>query len=243
MKTFKISLITVITVLSFNFSYAQWGNKKIKGNGNVTTITKTTSSYDQIKLAGWMDFNLVNGKEGNITLEGESNLLDYIITETQGSTLIIKIENNVNLKPSFNKTIKITIPYQDIDEVSLSGSGDVTTNTTIKSRNFKSKISGSGDITLDVEASDIEATVTGSGDLTLTGVTNLLDVTVTGSGDFHGARLEANHTKAKVTGSGDIEVIAKKELDAKVTGSGDIEYKGHPEKVNKKVTGSGDISN
>lgn len=237
-QTLILSLL-VITITSCN---AQWG-KTIKGNGNITTITRTTSDYNAIKLAGWMDFILVKGTEGTITIEGEENLLDYIITESKNGDLVIKTENNINLKPSGNKTIKITIPFEDIDKVSLSGSGDVISKALIKSNNFEAKVSGSGDVTLDVDSDNVEASVTGSGDLTLTGNTTNLQVNVTGSGDFHGERLQADNTEAKVTGSGDIVVYAKKNLKARVTGSGDIEYKGNPEKVDTKVTGSGDISN
>lgn len=243
MKSLKITLLLAIALVSFNTACAQWGNEKIRGNGDVTTITRTTSDYDEIKLAGWMDFKLVKGAEGKITLEGESNLLEYIITEAEGNSLIVRIKNNVNLKPSSNKTIKVTIPFEDFNKLTLSGSGDVTSNATIHSNNFETRLSGSGDITLDIDAEDTEVVVTGSGDITLTGNTEELEVSVTGSGDFDGGKLNANYTEAKVTGSGDIVVIANKEIKARVTGSGDIKYKGNPEKVEKKVTGSGDISN
>lgn len=244
MKTSKNGLLIAIALLSFSFSQAQiWGGKKIKGNGNTTTITRSTGDYDKIKCAGWMDFILVKGDEGSIKIEGESNLLDYIITEVDGNRLIIKTENNVSLKPSFNKTIKITIPFRDIDYVSLSGSGDIVSKDKIVANDFTSRVSGSGDIVLEVEANSIDGSVTGSGDLTLNGTTKELKASVTGSGDFHGYNLEAEDVEAKVTGSGDVEVVCNGDLNARVTGSGDIEYKGSPKTEDTKVTGSGSIGN
>ncbi|WP_281846547.1 head GIN domain-containing protein [Olleya namhaensis] len=243
-KTLKQTLLLALTLVTISSCNAQWGNgKKIKGNGNVTTITRSTSDYDAIRLAGWMDFELVKGTEGTITIEGEENLLDYIITEVESNGLVIKIENNTNLKPSGKNKIKITVPFEDIDKLTLSGSGDVTSNATFYSKNFETKVSGSGDVTLDVEATNVKASVTGSGDLTITGTTKNLEASVTGSGDIHAERLKSDNADVKVTGSGGIEVYAKDSLKAKVTGSGDIDYKGNPSNVNKKVTGSGDISN
>lgn len=244
-KTMKKSIVLLTALLFVSFAQAQlWGSKKIKGNGNVTTITRSTSDYDAIHCAGWMDFILVKGNEGNLKIEGESNLLDYIITEVDHGELIIKTKNGINLKPSFNKTIKITIPFKDIEKVTLSGSGDVLTkNATINANDFEVRVSGSGDIDLDVAANSIEAKVTGSGDLTLIGKTNNLKASVTGSGDFHGYKLEADNTEARVTGSGDVEVVSNNTLVARVTGSGDIEYRGNPNKEDTKVTGSGSISN
>jgi len=244
MKNQKNILLIVITLFSVSFVQAQfWGGKKIKGNGNFTTETRTTDDYDTIKCAGWMDFELVKGTEGDLKLEGESNLLDYIITEVEGNSLIVKIKNNVNLKPSFNKTIRITIPFNDIEKVSLSGSGDVVSKDLITSNDFTTSLAGSGDIVLDIEATNVEAKISGSGDITLRGSTKNLDASVTGSGDFHGTKLDADYTEAKVTGSGDVSVVCNKELKARVTGSGDIEYRGNPEKEDTKVTGSGSISN
>ncbi|QXP59107.1 head GIN domain-containing protein [Olleya sp. HaHaR_3_96] len=244
LKTLKQTLVLSLALLVFTSCNAQWGNgKKIKGNGNVTTITRSTSDYGTIRLAGWMNFELVKGTEGTITIEGEENLLDYIITEVESNNLLIKIKNNINLKPSGSKTITITIPFDDIDKVSLAGSGNVSSNATIDSNNFETKISGSGDMTLDIKSINVDVTITGSGDLTITGQTKNLEASVTGSGDFHGGRLQADNAETKVTGSGGIVVYVKDNLKAKVTGSGDIEYKGNPKKVTKKVTGSGDISN
>lgn len=244
MKTIKRSILLALTLLIFSFSQAQsWGSKKIKGNGDVTTITRTTSDYSDIKCSGSMDFILIKGTEGKLTIEGESNLLEYIITEVGGGVLKIKTENNISLRPSYNKTITITIPFEDIEYVSLSGSGDVVNKDKIVASNFTTKVSGSGDVVLDVDANEINASVTGSGDLTLRGKTTQLKTSVTGSGDFHGYKLDAIDVDTKVTGSGDIEIICNGNLKARVTGSGDIEYKGAPKTEDSKVMGSGSIGN
>jgi len=66
---------------------AQWG-KRIKGNGNTITTDRSVGDYDAVALSGWFDVDLVDGKEGTITLEGESNLLDYVITEVKDGKLV-----------------------------------------------------------------------------------------------------------------------------------------------------------
>ncbi|WAC02873.1 DUF2807 domain-containing protein [Lacinutrix neustonica] len=140
----KIIWVLAVTLCSFSLVNAQiWGNKTIKGNGEMTTITGSTNDYDTIKCAGWMDFILVEGKEGNITIEGEENLLGYIITEVNGSDLIIKTENNISLKPSWNKTITITIPFKEIDKVTLSALGDIVSKNKITANHFETRVSGS----------------------------------------------------------------------------------------------------
>ena len=129
---------TVLIIASFFFistSYAQLG-KKVKGNGNMTTVTRTTSEYESIKCAGSFDYILVEGNEGQIKLEGEENLLEYILVEVKNNALIVKVKDHASISPSQNKTIKVTIPFKVINAISLSGSGDLWNEDVITSDNL-----------------------------------------------------------------------------------------------------------
>lgn len=235
-------LITLSLVLCSLVTTAQWG-KRVKGNGKTVTIKRSVGDYDAVTVAGWFDVKLVNGNEGELTLKGEENLLEYIKTEVKDGKLVIKTKKGVNLKPSnWNSGIYITVPVESIEMVALSGSGDVIGETKIKADNFKTKVSGSGDISLAVDANSVEARLSGSGDINLSGKANDLDVRVSGSGDIKAYDLIAEFVTAQITGSADIKITANQMLKAKVTGSGDISYKGNPKKIDTKTTGSGDIS-
>ena len=241
--TFKKHQFVLAAALLFAFASYGQSNKTIKGNGKMATKTISTGDYDGISCAGSMDYILVSGAEGTITLEGEENLLDYITAEVKDGNLIVKVKKGVNLKFSNNKSIKITIPFKDINSVALAGSGDLWNEDKITTNNLEVALAGSGDVVIDVEATSVEGKIAGSGDLTIKGKTNNLVANVAGSGDFHGFDLEANHTEVSVAGSGDAKVVSNQSLKARVAGSGDIEYKGNPEKEDTKVSGSGDISN
>lgn len=240
---YKKSILLIAAILLGSASHAQWGSKKVKGNGNMTTVSRTTGDYDGVKCAGSLDYILVKGTEGKLTIEGEENLLEYVVTKIKGDNLIVKVENGINLKPSWNKTIKITIPFEDISKVSLSGSGDLWNEDTIDTDDIDVSLSGSGDVILEVNANSVDGSISGSGDLTIKGKTNNLNARVAGSGDFHGFSLEANNTIVSVAGSGDAEVVSNESIKARVAGSGDIEYRGNPSKEDTKVSGSGSIEN
>lgn len=243
MKHLK-SILSITFLLSITISHAQWwSGKGVKGNGDVTTITRSTGDYDAIKCGGSMDFKLVEGTEGQITIKGESNLLEYIVTEVKNGTLIVKVKNGKNINPSNNKPLIITIPYKDIDGVSLAGSGDVWNEGTIKANDFSTAVAGSGDLILSIDVDYVKASVAGSGDLTLKGKANTIKASVAGSGDIHGFKLDSKNVNASIAGSGDISVNCSGELKARVAGSGDIEYRGNPTKEDTKVSGSGSIEN
>ncbi len=231
-----------LVVLLSTSCTAQWG-KRIKGNGNSVSIERSVGEYEAIGVSGWFDVDLVNGNEGELVLEGEENLLEYIITEVKNGKLVIKVEKGYNLKPSnWKEGIRITVPIETIDAVSLSGSGDIVGQKTIKTDNFKTSMSGSGDITLDIDSESMTASMSGSGDITLSGRTGTFDATISGSGDIKAYDLEADVVDATVSGSADIKVTANETLKARVSGSGDISYRGNPKKIDTKTSGSGDIS-
>ena len=237
----KFATLSLVVLFTVSCS-AQWG-KKVNGNGKVVTIERSTGDYDAIAISGWFDVDLVEGNEGDVSLKGEENLLEHIITEVKDGKLVIKVEKGINLKPSsWKEGIHITVPVESINAVSLSGSGDIVGKMTIKTSNFNTSMSGSGDVTLDIDASSISASMSGSGDISLSGSTTDFDVTISGSGDIKAYELEADNVDANVSGSADIKVTANQRLKARVSGSGDIHYKGNPEKVDAKTSGSGDIT-
>lgn len=237
-SVFALVLVALFTV-SVN---AQWG-KKIKGNGKVVTIERSVGDYDAIAVAGWFDVNMVNGREGELSIKGEENLLEYIKTEVKNGKLTIKVKKGYNLQSAKrNNGILVTVPVESVNSVSLSGSGDIVGKDVLKASEFSATMSGSGDISLAIEADVLKTVISGSGDIELSGKARDFDVRVSGSGDVEAFDLEADHVSANVSGSADIRVTARESIIARVSGSGDIMYKGNPEKVDSKASGSGDIN-
>lgn len=221
---------------------AQWG-KGIRGNGNTVSIERSVGDYESIAISGSFDIDLVSGSEGALIVKGEENLLEYIVTEVENGKLVIRVKKGVNLKPSIHKGgIHVQVPVESIDALSLSGSGDIVGHTTLKTADFKTSMSGSGDITLDVDTETLSASMSGSGDMNLSGNTRDFKATISGSGDIKAFDLNADNVEATVSGSADIKVTANEKLKARVSGSGDINYRGNPKKVDTKTSGSGDIS-
>ncbi|KAF2513961.1 head GIN domain-containing protein [Flavobacterium foetidum] len=242
----KITHLLVLAVfLAAYTAVAQWPdntNNKIKGNGNVVTQTRNTGDYDEIKVGGPFNVNLVAGKEGNITLKGEENLLSAIKVEIVDNALKIYVQHGTNIRTSEGKAIEVTVPFEKISEVSLASSGNIQTKDKIKSDNFTAKLAGSGNFKLDVEAVNFVVNVSGSGDVVLKGKAQTFTSKVSGSGNINANDLKCKNVEANVSGSGNSRINCEESLVAKVSGSGNIKYSGNPEKRDVKVSGSGSIS-
>ena len=234
-------IAVLVAFLFISIANAQnWDKEKIKGNGNPTTISRTTESYNEISVTGSFDVELVSGKEGNITINGDENIINHIITEVVGSTLKIHLEKNKSY--SYNSKLIITVPFEEISTVSLNGSGYIETKDTVNAKKFEINLAGSGDGNFNVNCSNLNVSLSGSGDIKVTGISKNLNAKVAGSGAIDCSKLETENADVNVAGSGDLKVNCIKTLTASVVGSGDIHYKNKPETVDKKIVGSGDIT-
>lgn len=236
-KNYQLAIL-----FAFLISFAANAQQKINGNGKVVSETRTTSSYDAINISGFFDVDLVAGKEGKITIAGEQNIISAIVVEVVENTLKIYVKKGINLRPSTGKKVEIVVPFEKISELNLSGSGDITAQNPIKNDKFTAKLSGSGDLDLNVISNSFDFSLSGSGDIKLKGNSDNILIKLSGSGDIEASNLKSKNADINVSGSGDVAVNCNESLTARVSGSGDIKYTGNPEKRDVKVSGSGSIS-
>lgn len=236
----KVIITSLVLLFTLTLNAQWWGNsKKIKGNGNISTETRKTQEYNSVSLGGSFDVVLVQGKEGNLKIEGEENLLPYIITEVKNDGLKIYVKKGINIKTT--RKLLVRVPIQDIQKISLGGSGNIKSETLLKAEELILSIGGSGNIDVDIDATTIKSSVAGSGDINLKGKTDFIECSIAGSGSVKGFDLQANKLKASIAGSGSIKINVKDEITTSIAGSGNVYYKGNPPKINSKSAGSGSI--
>lgn len=237
MKT-KILYTVLLAICTIPLANAQWG-KAIKGSGTIITKVVNTSNYDGVSVKGSMTIVLEKGTEGTLKVEADDNIIDLVMITTENNVLQIAIKS----KSSYNSRneIKVYVPFTDLNEITLHGSGNIISKNPINSNTLTCTLRGSGDIKAEIEVTTLNASLKGSGDIELSGNTNQLSLEMSGSGNFKGFDLNSQKTDVSLTGSGDIEVNATQSIKASLTGSGDITYSGNPKTKDVNVKGSGEI--
>lgn len=236
MKITTPILITLFLLIT-TFSFAQ--KNKIKGNGDIISTTRTVADFDKITVSGSFNVTLIKGKSRTVNIEASSNLMEAIETEVKNGLLKIKFKKGWNIRTY--KKITITVTFETISAISLSGSGSITSADEIISNNLDLKVSGSGNMKLKLFTDQLTTAISGSGDLKLLGESTIFNCTISGSGNLNASDLKATVTNAKVSGSGNVKVQALEEIHAKVSGSGNILYTGNPRIIKANSNGSGSI--
>ncbi|MFN3666346.1 MAG: head GIN domain-containing protein [Sediminibacterium sp.] len=235
MRTLLVILAIMVTAASCIFL----DGERVTGNGNITVEDRVGLNAHRIKLAGFMDVELRQGTGTEVKVEADDNLQEYIITEMDEGVLVIKTRNNVRMINS--ERIKIYITTDRLELLTLSGSGNIIgMDKFTGSDRLKLRVSGVGDLKLDLNTPELEAEISGSGSLALSGETRDAKITINGVGNCNADNLKAENATVKISGSGDVKIFADSKLDITIRGVGSVYYKGEAS-VSQKISGSGEV--
>ncbi|MCO6149015.1 head GIN domain-containing protein [Flavobacterium sp. NRK1] len=210
----------------------------IEGNGKIITERRDIAEFKKIKIIGPFEVKLISGNSRQITLEGDENILALITTDIDNSTLNITTKNNQYIKASRKNTVKIKIPYTQLENIALIGCGSVTSKGIIKSPYLKATLDGPGSIDLSLSSTEAEAWILGSGTINLNGTSEKLTCKVIGSGIIKAKHLESNEVIANISGSGNINVNSIVSITGKIIGTGNIAFAGEPKQTDLKYLGA-----
>ena len=208
----------------------------VRGSGEVVTEERQVAEFKTIKLKGSGRIVLTQGEQHSVTILTDDNIMPLIETDVHNDQLLISQEN-YNLRPT---TLEFNITVSNLKGIAISGSGDVIGNSRFVSDDFFAKISGAGEMALELDVADLATAISGSGSMNLSGKADHHEAKISGSGKINAFEMQAKSVSLKVSGSGDCKVNATETLNARVSGSGDVFYKGQP-RITSKISGSGSL--
>jgi hypothetical protein len=119
-----------------------------------------------------------------------------------------------------NQQVEVEITGVAPDEVSVSGSSQVTLADPVRERDFEVHVSGSGSIHANGQVEHLTAGISGSGSARLD-------------------RMTAGEGQLSVSGSGRVEVNAVADAQVHISGSGQVRIDERPRALDESVSGSG----
>ena len=218
--------------------------KEVKASKNYVTKQIKVSDFDQISVGGSLDVTYTQqpGKP-KVEIYTSDNIVDLLDIYVKGGKLNLGFKKNV--KAAYNK-LEIRVTSEQLNTVSVAGSGDFDFINELKTDYLKMNVAGSGDITAgSIQCSQgFSASVAGSGDIECRQLkANDVSISVAGSGDLKIENAHATSASASVAGSGTVKISGSADkADYSVAGSGDLyanDFK--VQRISASVAGSGDI--
>ena len=214
-------------------------NKKVRGNGDVTTEVHNVKAFSTLELAGVLNVYIEQGDKESVTVETDENLHEYVIIENRGDALIVDTQKRISIKRKKKMNVYVTV--RDIDRLKISGVGHVETSETLRLKELNLRIKSVGNVTLDLEADYLDARLSSVGNVSLSGKIGEAEIDNTGVGKLAAYDLQNEVLKLKAAGVGKTEVYASKELAIKSTGVGNVYYKGDAVITDLNVRGVGKV--
>jgi hypothetical protein len=190
----------------------------MQGSGIEAEQVREVGSFERVHVSGSANVVVRVGGEPGLTLRGDDNLLEYVVTEVRGDTLWIGMESG---SYSFHTGLDVEVSVPELSGLSLAGSSEAS-------------VSG-------LQGSEFSASISGSGVVRASGHVDRLESRVSGSGDMDFSEVQARQVRVAISGSADVIVQASESLDVSISGSGDVRYVGQPQ-VSKSISGSGSVS-
>lgn len=210
----------------------------IWGKGNNITEVRNVSGFSGIDLAMDADVYYVQDSIYWLEISAQPNILKYIETTIRGSDLEIDCKPNLHS----HNNIVVVVHSPQMNNLHVSGSGDIHSQTSITTGSMNVSVSGSGNITIpSLSAQTLKTKISGSGDINIQGGSlEDEDIHISGSGNINILDVVSNTSDISISGSGDIMLHVLQDMDVSISGSGSVKYRGNPT-VETHISGSGDI--
>lgn len=219
--------------------------------GTLVTISKSKKPADEerkvsgfrgISSSGSYDVKISMGNKEGLRLAGDPEEISEIETIVEKGILKIRNKSKSGWNMKFRRgKVTVYIDARSLNSITLSGSGNISVEGLVRTKQLTNTLSGSGRIILSTDAEEYLGTISGSGEIVVKGKADRAKINVNGSGDFEGINLRTSETRISISGSGNASINAEKYLHAAVSGSGNIRYSGNA-KVTQSKSGSGNIS-
>ncbi|MGB0838889.1 MAG: head GIN domain-containing protein [Chitinophagales bacterium] len=228
-KTNQASFNSITSVMN------NWGEKSIKGNGDVVKKERNISSFNAIDISGAFDVFLSQGKTEKLSIEADENLHQYITTKVSNGVLIIGMEKGYSIKKAAE--LNIFVMLDDLVRLEASGASDVSSKNAIQTGDLQLDLSGASDLDLELNAKKVQLDGSGAIDLSLSGDAEELMIDISGAAEIKAANFEVRQAEIESSGASSIRLHVKEALKIDASGASSVAYKGNP-KVTKETSGA-----
>ncbi|MEZ5426757.1 MAG: head GIN domain-containing protein [Pyrinomonadaceae bacterium] len=208
--------IVIASFISFgklSVNIASFGNG-LKGSGNVKTEKREVSGFKAVEVDGIFQAEITAGKDFDVQIEAEDNLLPFISVAVKNN--VLKIETERRISPQKPLIIKIFAP--NIESIETSGAAKVNLN----------------------ELNNDQLTLNSSGAsyISLSGATKNLNVDISGASRLDADDLRSENAEVEASGASRINIFASNELEVEASGASQVLYSGKPKELKKNVSGA-----
>jgi hypothetical protein len=201
---------------------------------------RAVGSFKGVKVSQAIDVYLKKGDKESVKVVVSGADLSDVITSVDGSTLRVKMRDNVG--GFFSKAdVKAYVTYVNLERISASSASSVFSEGVIKTDAIDIGASSAANVEVSLEANSAMVDVSSAGEVRLEGKSTKLEVEVSSGGEVDAYKLESESVKASAHSGGDAKISVSKDLEAHASSGADIRYHGNPSRTNTHSSSGGSV--
>ncbi|GAB4015630.1 head GIN domain-containing protein [Spirosoma migulaei] len=232
MKTIKTALAIALSVVVSQGVYAQ---NSIVGNGQLVKQQRTISRFDKLKVRVGMRVRIEAGNAGVAELEGESNILEHVVTEVKNGELTVMLSQSKTF--SNTKGVTVTIHVANLNQVDVSTGCSVESDLPIQATTLTATVETGSRLIAPISAKNLKLTVQEGSQARLRGTATEADIRMSGAGKLIADELTIVHATLHLDGASRADVRVTETLSASADGVSTINYFGNPTIKSKEMSG------
>jgi hypothetical protein len=201
------------------------------------------AEFVKLHIEGSADITVRQGNENEIIIDASPQARERIEIYQDGSQIKIRFNGGWKFWDNNAGSLRINITFKTLEDVALSGSGNLHGKGKIKLPKLSLRMAGAGDFDFeDLHVDDLRVSLAGAGDAKLMGEAKSLTLSIAGAGDYVGEKFKAQKARISIAGAGDAKVWATEELSVSIAGAGSVSHWGRPKIIKQSIAGVGSIN-
>lgn len=224
-KNFALQIILLI-VLAVTISISATAGRQ----------DRSVKNFNKIEVSGAFNVILTQGTTEKLTIEADDDMMQKIITEVKGGTLIIRLQNNTSIHNKSDLIAELT--FVNLDGIDVSGAVKLNGTNAMKFSKLEIEASGATEINLDLSATHLDCDLSGASKITLQGNAPELDVDLSGASDMVAGNFRTRSCILDCSGASKSSVFATEVLKVDGSGASHVTYTGNPATVESNMSGA-----
>jgi len=238
MKTIMKFTAIFVLLLTTSSCFME-GLSGVRGNRNVISENRTTNmDFDEIKVQQGINLFLTQGKNEELRVEADENIMELLVTEVRNNQLKIYFEKNVYKAKARN----VYLTVDQISKIRTSSGAHVKSENSFTLGTLDLDSSSGSSIKLHVNADEINSSCSSGAHISIYGKTKTFSASASSGSSIDADELESGDAYAKASSGANINVNVSGKLTARASSGGDIDFEGNPDNVNKDTSSGGSVS-
>jgi hypothetical protein len=237
MKTLRnIILSAAVLIASIGLTAAK---SLDKGNGNITTETRTTEAFSKIEASSGVKVFISQSDSYKVEVSTDSNLQVKVKVEVKDGVLHLSL----NGRASKFTSLRINVSFKELKALSVSSGSNVKSESELALGHFKVEASSGSVVNLILNSTFTENYASSGSNIDLSGKTNVLLVEASSGANVTCKTLESAYGKIAASSGANIKVFIVEAGEFNASSGGNIGYKSGLKEITTHKSSGGNVYN